>query len=88
MNIGPEDTVDPDSNEARLAAHRRLHNLGIPPHPEVVARNQWSSLMFLQRNEAIGHLQSILNDRRTATQALESDRAAREWLRSIGSEPT
>jgi hypothetical protein len=197
MNIGPEDTVDPDSNEARLAAHRRLHNIGLPPHPDIVRskslqreasflvaqaigeidvivdtnftgyadfgdnprrnhtdkrpftlkdarpharyaakllREAWEmldpcmsspqrihddhalrtrlinlgwtppatqvivakamrsgnymALMLFQRKEAISHLQAILNIRRTATQALESDRAAREWLCSIGSDPT
>jgi hypothetical protein len=31
-------TVDPHSNEARLAAHRRLHNLNLAPHPDVVNR--------------------------------------------------
>ena len=32
--------VDPGSNEARLAAHRRLHNLvpDLPPHPDVANR--------------------------------------------------
>lgn len=27
-------TIDPDSDEARLAAHRKLHNIGLPPHPD------------------------------------------------------
>lgn len=89
MNIGPEDTVNPDSDQARLEAHRRLHAV---VHPDIAAaarrHGEYMALMLFQRNEAIVHLQALLNDRRTATQALESDRAAREWLRSIGSEPT
>lgn len=39
-----------------------------------------------QRDEAVRHLHAILNSQRTATQALEAERAAREWLESIGSE--
>jgi hypothetical protein len=35
---------------------------------------------------AISHLHALLNSRRTATQAWEAERAAREWLESIGSE--
>jgi len=79
--------IDPDSDQARLDAHRRLHAI---VHPDIAAasrrNSEYMALMAHQRNEAIVHLQAILNDRRTATQALESDRAAREWLRSIGSE--
>lgn len=26
--------IDPDSDTARLAAHRKLHNIGLPPHPD------------------------------------------------------
>lgn len=41
----------------------------------------------LQAEQAITHLHALLNQRRTATQMLEAERAAREWLVSIGSEP-
>ena len=30
--------LDPQSDSARLAAHRRLHNIGLPPHPDVASR--------------------------------------------------
>ena len=39
-----------------------------------------------QRNEAIRHLQAILNSQRTATQSWEAEQEARQWLRSIGAE--
>lgn len=77
---------DRDSDSARLARHRELHNIGLPPHPEVVARTEYTQLMEIQRNEAVAHLQAILNSHRTATQALETEQSAREWLRSIGSD--
>ena len=41
-----------------------------------------------QRDNAIRHLQALLNTQRTATQALQAEQEARQWLRSIGSEPT
>ena len=37
---------------------------------------------------AIGHLQAVLNKCRTAHEQLSADTAARDWLTSIGSEPT
>lgn len=37
---------------------------------------------------AIGHLQSVLNKPRTHDQQQTADSAARDWLLSIGSEPT
>ena len=37
---------------------------------------------------AIGHLQTMLNKCRTADEQLAADTAARDWLVSIGSEPT
>lgn len=82
-------TPDPDTNEARLARHRALHNIGLPPHPEVQARE--ASRLALANSQyqlqiAIGHLHALLNSRRTATQAWEAEREARQWLESIGSE--
>ena len=81
-------TTDTDSDSARIARHRALHNIGLPQHPEIAARNEYFSLMVTQRDEAVAHLHAVLNSQRTATQAMEADRAAREWLASIGSEPT
>lgn len=37
---------------------------------------------------AIGHLQAALNKARTHTEQQAADTAARDWLISIGSEPT
>lgn len=37
---------------------------------------------------AIGHLQAVLNKPRTHTEQQDADTAARDWLTSIGSEPT
>lgn len=36
---------------------------------------------------AIRHLQAILNESRTFAESMEAERAARDWLVSIGSEP-
>jgi hypothetical protein len=37
---------------------------------------------------AIGHLQTVLNKARTHAEQQAADTAARDWLTSIGSEPT
>lgn len=37
---------------------------------------------------AVGHLQTVLNKCRTADEQQRADTAARDWLLSIGSEPT
>lgn len=37
---------------------------------------------------AIGHLQAVLNKPRTYPEQQQADTAARDWLLSIGSEPT
>jgi hypothetical protein len=37
---------------------------------------------------AIGHLQAVLNKSRTHAEQQAADTAARDWLLSIGSEPT
>jgi hypothetical protein len=36
---------------------------------------------------AIGHLQEVLNKSRTAHDQMVADETARDWLKSIGSEP-
>ena len=41
-----------------------------------------------QLQVAIGHLHAILNESRTAAESWSAEKAGREWLRSIGSEPT
>lgn len=73
---------DPDTDTARLAHHRALHNIGLPPHPEVMD----SAIAKHQRDEAIRHLHAILNHKRTATQSWQAEQEARQWLESIGSE--
>lgn len=72
---------DPDTDAARLARHRALHNIGLPPHPH-------QALIATQRDEAILHLHAILNTQRTATQSWQAEQEARQWLASIGSDPT
>lgn len=37
---------------------------------------------------AIGHLQAVLNKKRSHAEQQAADTAARDWLASIGSEPT
>lgn len=86
---GKPEPIDPESDTARLAHHRALHRT---VHPDIAAaaRAQQEALCLLahQRNEAAAHLHALLNQRRTATQMLDAERAARDWLVSIGSEPT
>ena len=78
--------TDHDTDTARVDAHRRLHNIGLPTHPDLMARVVAETVAKVQRDQAIAHLHKLLNSRRTATQAQEDERAAREWLESIGSE--
>lgn len=33
-----DQAIDPQSDAVRLAAHRRLYNIGLPPHPDVKRR--------------------------------------------------
>lgn len=73
---------DPDSDRARLERHRKLHNLGIAPHPEAVA----NAIKLEQLDAAIQHLKAILNVRMTANEMLAAEKAARDWLDSIGEE--
>ena len=86
---GKPEPIDPQSDSARLARHIALHRT---VHPDIAAaaRTQQEAhlLAVHQRNEAVAHLHALLNQRRTATQMLEAERAARDWLASIGSEPT
>lgn len=92
-NDGKPELIDPQSDSARLARHRDLHS---PVHPDVAAAAESAraaaldmfKLAATQRDQAIAHLHALLNQRRTATQMQEAERAAREWLESIGSEPT
>lgn len=61
--------------------------------------NEESRLMYLESHRqanaaratariAIGHLQSVLNKCRTHAEQQAADTAARDWLTSIGSEPS
>lgn len=45
-----------------------------------------ASMVAIQRDTAIRHLHTLLNSQRSATQSWKDEDAAREWLRSIGSE--
>jgi|GEM_PF-5145646 len=91
---GMDPRNDPQSDSARLARHRDLHRT---VHPDVAATAQRAaehlSRLALVNSQhqlqiAIGHLQALLNTQRTATQAWEAEKQARDWLESIGSEPT
>lgn len=59
----------------------KLIAMGWTPPPQAAA------VVLQQRQQAIDHLHALLNTQRTATQALEAEWAARNWLDSIGSEP-
>lgn len=55
-----------------------------------VALNRGQHLTAVQATAriAIGHLQAVLNKCRTADEQQRADTAARDWLISIGSEPS
>lgn len=83
--MDPRNAADTDA--ARLARHRALHNFLLPPHPEARARDaQRVALANCQHQlgVAIRHLQAILNSQRTATQSWRAEQEARQWLESIG----
>ena len=64
-----------------------LYSLTNPPFTgRLDSWQQAAGIARNQRDEAIVHLHALLNQRRTATQMLEAEREAREWLASIGSE--
>jgi hypothetical protein len=72
--------------QARLAAHRDYFRT---VHPDVVAENQRViGAYHAQLQTAIEHLQNVLNKPRTHHAQQQADTAARDWLISIGSEPT
>jgi len=75
--------IDHDSDEARLQRHRDACRT---VHPDVVAANQRAIGAYHQQLQtAIGHLQAVLNEASTCHQIMAAERAAREWLLSIGS---
>jgi primosomal protein N'' len=78
--------IDPQSNEAILARHRDYFRTVHPDVKAAAMREAEAKRTALQT--AIGHLQAVLNKCRTADEQLRADTAAREWLTSIGSEPT
>lgn len=47
-----------------------------------------TKVAMAQARVAIGHLQAVLNTARTHPEQQAADTAARDWLESIGSEPT
>ena len=78
--------IDPDSNEARLARHRDAFRT---VHPDVAAGRRAALANFQEQLQvAIGHLQAVLNKCRSADEQQRADTAARDWLVSIGSEPS
>ena len=79
-------------SEAKTAAIR-LRNaweLLDPINPAKQAEAQRTALAMVQEQlqAAVGHLQAVLNQPRTHDEQQRADTAAREWLASIGSEPT
>jgi hypothetical protein len=84
-------TTDPNSDIARLAAHRDLHRTvpaDVSAARREVAQANIRALGACQNNlqAAICHLHAILNSQRTATQSWQAEQEARQWLVSIGSE--
>lgn len=54
-------TLDPDSDTARLERHRALHNIGLPPHPDVVAAKNLQQEAALLVSQAVGEVDSIVS---------------------------
>lgn len=64
-------TVDQDSDQARLARHRSLHNIGLKPLP---------SALEITLAEALRHLDSVLNGCQTHAAQQAADVEARAFL--------
>lgn len=64
-------SIDQDSNQARLDRHRSLHNIGLKPLP---------SALETTLNEALKHLNSVLNGCKTHAEQQAADVAARDFL--------
>lgn len=80
-------TIDPQSDQARLTRHRAASRVVHPDISAAVRRNaERQALMIQQRDEAVQHLQKILNRSRTATESWQAEQEARQWLESVGSE--
>ena len=57
---GMDPRNDPDSDTARLERHRKLHNIGLPPHPDVVAAKSLQKEAALLVSQAVGEVDSIV----------------------------
>lgn len=68
--------TDPDSNEARLERHRRLHSMWPNGRPETHVERQLRL--------ALDHLERVLNGCRSAREQQDADTAAREFLSECG----
>lgn len=78
-DITSDGGMDPRNDADRLARHRALHNIGLPPHPQVLTMANCQT----QLQTAVRHLHALLNSQRTAVQSWEAEKAARDWLESI-----
>lgn len=73
---GKPELVDQNTSIEIVARHRAMRNIGLPPHPQVLAMANCQT----QLQTAIRHLHALLNSQRTAVQSWESEKAARDWL--------
>ena len=85
--------IDPQSNEAILARHRDYFRTVHPDVRAAAMREAEAKRTAMDNAQAalqtaIGHLQAVLNEPRSHEAQQRADTAAREWLLSIGSEPT
>lgn len=55
---------------------------------QAMAKSRHLAVVQATARIAIGHLQTVLNKCRSHDEQLAADTAAREWLTSIGSEPS
>ncbi len=78
-----------DANTASIRL-RNAWELLDPSRPAKQVEVQRTAISNCQEQlqVAIGHLQAVLNKARTHYEQQQADTAARDWLLSIGSEPT
>jgi hypothetical protein len=58
--------IDKDTDTYRLEQHRKLHNIGLPPHPDVVAARQLQHEASMLVSQSIGEIDSITQARPVA----------------------
>ena len=85
------DTESLERSDVLSSLNAKIRNLDVQNANLLIELRRVNSahiLAALNTAMAEHHLHALLNQRRTATQMLDAERAAREWLENIGSEPS